>query len=120
MSRYHRGAPLYRIKNQIEQDFGAWCMGNKEEVTPRNLIEWLVQKNFLQGREFLEYCDSVPLPMFGSWNIELCCSKDMLREGLIPPDAWIGHRKGKKNEDQSRRTGTVSQHDRSDAETDNG
>lgn len=96
MSRAHRGAPLYRLKNQLEQDFRAWCMERKAEKTTRNMIEFLLQKNFIQGREFLEYCDNIPLSIFGDrWDPKLS-TMDGLREGFIIPDTWIGYRKGKK------------------------
>ena len=101
MSKAHRGAPLYRIKNQIEQDFRAWCAEWKAEPTTRNLIEFLIQKNFIQGKEFLDYCDQVPLPTFGYIGMDKILSGEMLREGFMIPDDWIGYRKGKNRKRKS-------------------
>lgn len=95
MRRAHRGAPLYKIKDQLEQDFGLWCKENEAEETTRNMIEFLIQKNFIQGKEFLEYCDNIKLEFFTGM---VGCMEPM-QEGFIPPKAWIGYRKGRKKND---------------------
>ena len=84
----HRGAPLYMIKNQLMNDFEKWCNERTERMTPINMIEFLIQENLIQGKQFLKYCDEIEIrPMWGLNYVE------PKREGFIPPQAWIGKRK---------------------------
>ena len=83
---YHRGAPLWRIKNALMDDFAGWCTKVKAEQTPENMIEFLMQKWFIQGKKFLEYCDNVEIP----FPPEFCPQR--IREGFIHPKEWIGRR----------------------------
>ena len=93
MAKYHRGAPLKLIKLVLHDDFSQWCKEVKTVESFENIIEFLIQKNFIQGKEFLEYCDSIPVSP--TWFLEVE-NMDFLREGFIPWKAWIGVRKGKR------------------------
>ena len=93
MRKEHRGAPLCVIKKQILEDFKEWCAERKAEESNRNLIEFLIQENLIQGPVFLDYIDKIQAPMFIRFS-DIAC--EALREGFIPPRTWIGMRKGRK------------------------
>ena len=84
----HRGAPLNLIKQQIMKDFTDWCDKRQTQRSATNMIEFLYQQGFIQGKAFLDYCDNVPVPRFAFLE-----PVEPLREGFIPPRAWIGARK---------------------------
>ena len=85
----HRGAPLNLIKQQIMKDFTDWCDKVHTQKSATNMIEFLYQQGFIQGKAFLDYCDNVPIPRFYFMMEQV----EPLREGFIPPRAWIGARK---------------------------
>ena len=89
MAKKHRGAPLCMVEQAIADDFQDWCEEVKTSPTMVNMVEYLIQKDFIKGKEFLKYCDSIEIPFLWftdpRWMIPL-------REGFIPPKSWIGVR----------------------------
>ena len=96
MRKAHKGAPLCLIKKEILKDFTAWCEEREAEESLRNLLEFLIQKRLIEGPTFLDYIDKIPGPL---WIREKDVIPEMLREGFIPPQAWIGARKGRNSKD---------------------
>ena len=82
----HRGAPLWKIKKALMKDLGDWCEAVKTQQTPENMIEFLMQKWFIQGKRFLDYCDGIEI----QFPFEHC--PQMMREGFMIPSEWIGRR----------------------------
>ena len=85
----HRGAPVWRVKKELMKDFAEWCQGVKAEQTPENMIEFLLQKWFIKGKEFNNYCDGIEIP----FPPEHC--PQPMREGYLIPTDWIGRGKRK-------------------------
>ena len=84
----HRGAPLRMFKRQLMEDFEKWCAERSVRMTPMNMIEFLFQEGFIQGKTFLGYCDRINLERYTDFSYA-----EPLREGFIPPESWIGKRK---------------------------
>lgn len=83
----HKYAPWIVIKNALIDKFSGWCEERGTEGDPRDMIEFLYQEGFIQGRQWLKFIDSIDCPMF--WFNELRYMEPM-REGYIPPKALIG------------------------------
>lgn len=88
MPNKHRGAPLQLIKLTMMDEFGRWCKERNADQNAENMIEFLIQKDFIRGKKFLKYVDDIKISP--TWFLEVPC--EMLREGFIPPKAWIGMR----------------------------
>lgn len=89
---HHRGAALWRIKKQLVKDFHVWCDEREvKDPTEADVIEYLLQKNFIQGKDWLEYIDNMPSIGLVEGMLESC--QQFLREGYIPPNTVIGYRK---------------------------
>lgn len=83
----HRGAPLKLVKLTLVDHFAVWCKARNAYQSLENMIEFLYQQGFIQGKRFLEYVDDIPISI--SWRDY----SEPLREGFIPPESWIGKRK---------------------------
>ena len=85
----HRGAPLFILKRALMDEYREWCETGGREYTKhkneKDMIEFLIQKDFLKGKKFQEYCDNIELPM-------IIIRDEFLREGYLIPDCWIGRR----------------------------
>lgn len=81
----HRGAPLRLIKLTLIDEFHDWCQERNTTTTNENLIEFLIQRKFIKGKQFALFCDNITIsPTWFSF-----VHMEPLREGFIPPDSWI-------------------------------
>ena len=82
--------PLWYVKRSLLFDFEKWTKEvPTRNFTPRDMIEFLVQKKLLSGRRFNRYIDNLP-ELSTIESIEYC---EPLTEGFIPPRTWIGKKK---------------------------
>ena len=84
----HKRAPWIVIKNALEDKFEGW-IDERKNTDPdfSDVIEFMYQQGFINGKKWLEFIDSIEYPMF--WWQELRFMEPM-REGYIPPKAFIG------------------------------
>lgn len=82
----HKRVPLQLLKLNLIDDFAAWCKARNTRQTAENMIEYLMQKGFIQGKRFREYIDGITI-MPGWYDMQGYA--EPLREGFIPPDTWI-------------------------------
>ena len=83
----HKRIPLHLLKLELIDSFAVWCKARNVKQTNENLIEFLIQKRFIQGKHFRKYIDSVTV--MPSWYDIQEIHPEPLREGFIPPDTWI-------------------------------
>ena len=87
----HRGAELWLIKEELAKEYREWCEEWKCKADqPENMIEYLIQKRFIQGKAWLEWIDNMPRPNL--MEMLKRSSLQFMREGFIPPKALIGRR----------------------------
>lgn len=92
----HKQVRWFRVKNRLELELDRWRVQvgiRRGELTPRDVIEFMFQRGFIKGKKWLEFIDSIPDEVVGGkWTPDP--AREPLREGYIPPDAWIGPKKG--------------------------
>ena len=76
--------PLKLIKPALIEDFDKWCNERDVDQSNENMIEFLLQKNFIQGKPFRDYIDGIPV----TWErfMEI---REPLQEGFYPPNTMI-------------------------------
>ena len=87
----HRGAQLWLIKETLAREYREWCKEWEcKAENPENMIEFLIQKGFIQGKKWLEWIDNMPRPEL----MEMLQKSRLhgMREGFIPPKTTIGYR----------------------------
>lgn len=84
----HKRVRLFFLKHHFQKAFEEWC--NVRMIyayTEADVLEFMLQKGFIQGKKWLKWIDSLPDEQPSDrWNIR----REALREGFIPPDALIG------------------------------
>ena len=93
----HKRVRWYKVKDRLELELDRWRVQahiKKDELTPRDVIEFLYQRGFIKGKKWLEFIDSIPDDNIinGRWQPD--SPREPLRDGYIPPDTWIGPKKG--------------------------
>lgn len=83
----HERVPLRLLKLCLIDNFAVWCKARNTRQTPENMIEFMVQKGFVQGKRFREYIDSITV--LPSWQDIQEYHPEPLKEGFLPPDTWI-------------------------------
>lgn len=87
----HIGAPLWLIKQELALEYINWCKDVRcNAELPENMIEFLIQKVFIQGKQWLEWIDNMNRP--GMIEMLEKSGLQPLREGFIPPKSIIGYR----------------------------
>lgn len=79
----HKRVPLTLLKLELMDSFAMWCKARNVSQTNENLIEFLIQKKFIKGKQFKEYKDSIIV--MPSWR----GYREPLREGFLPPSTLI-------------------------------
>lgn len=87
----HEGRPLWLVKREIIRKFADWCTERKADKTNENLIEFLMQKGFIQGKKWLDNIDKMPHATFQERLEERW--RYPLREGFYIQYITEGHRK---------------------------
>lgn len=81
----HRHVPVMLLKLTMTEDFHDWCNVRGVNMSNDNLIEFLIQRGFLKGKRFREYCDEIKIsPTWHEFS-----RMQPLREGFLPPDTLI-------------------------------
>ena len=89
----HEYVPLFFLKHTVIHDFEKWC--DEVDGDPSSLedfFEYLIQRDFIQGKRFLDYIDDISHVHERDYN-SIWFGLDHiqpLREGFLPPKTWIG------------------------------
>ena len=86
----HTGTKWWNAKSCLTFEFGRWCKKLNVEQSPENMIEFLYQKGFIQGRKWLNYLDGAECPL--RRFLDSLPLKSKMIEGFIPGNTWIGRR----------------------------
>ena len=85
----HKRVPLRLLKLTMLDSFKVWCAARDVGQTNENLIEFMIQRGFLKGKQFRKYIDGITImPSWFDWE-QFPELHEPLREGFIPPDKWI-------------------------------
>lgn len=83
---------LFWVKRNLAKEFEKWC--NERLIlayTIDDVVEFLMQKGFIQGKKWLDYIDSLPEITPHEY---LTTRREALRDGFIDPESLIGRWKG--------------------------
>ena len=82
----HKRVPIRLLKLCMIDSFAVWCKERNARQTPENMIEFLLQMGFIQGKRFREYIDDITV--LPCWQ-DIQCYSEPLIEGFYTPDTWI-------------------------------
>lgn len=79
------------VKVYLIKDFTNWCLQRKVTESYSNLIEYMLEKRFIRGKQWNKFIAEIP----ESWIEENspifnCRYREPLREGFYPPDMLVG------------------------------
>lgn len=93
--------PLWKVKGELVYEFRKWAEERDVALSAGNMIEFLIQKRFLKGKQFNDFIDQIQ--GWHPWeSMEVRMEYGHLQEGFLLPDTYIGRKKNKdgKRKDQ--------------------
>lgn len=83
----HKYVPWIVAKNDLMEHFEKWRRARDAYGDARDMIEFLYQEGYIQGKAWLEYLDDIQYPI--TWIHDIKYMEPM-REGYIPPKSFVG------------------------------